>query len=141
MANNVEEQRKMRFTRDGTKTRKSKTKIKKTGPGTLKALFKHLVPFIIPFLAEGVSGGILPGNTGFVLWTYREEKKAGKAPNLGEYLAVGIPAVAVDAIGLLSLTGVFLIFSYAITGPCLGALFIWRIFRHGFKGPKPIKIK
>jgi len=135
MANNLERKHKTKLSANENKIDKSKT-----SSGTLKALFKKIIPFIIPFLAEGLSGGMLPGNTGFVFWSYLEEKKAGKTPNLGEYVTVGTLAIAADGAGVITALSIFLIpLSYAISIPCLAILFTWRIFKHGFKGPKPIK--
>lgn len=111
--------------------------IEKTGAlrTALKFLKNPLAKPLITSLGEIGTGGILPGCTGYVVWTYIEEKKTGNPgnPNIAEYLTVGIPAVVVDVIGLLGLTGVLLIFSYAITVPCLGLLIFWGIHKHGLK--------
>jgi len=119
-----------------------KTKFKTTARTTaLKKILKHpLTKFSIPFLGELGSGGILPGCTAYVAWNYFEEKRSGN-PNIAEYFTMGIPAAAVDIVGLLSLTGALLFLSYAITFPCLGLLLIWGLFKQNPKGIKTAKIK
>ncbi len=123
---------------------RAQSKSEKTAPekaGFLKTLFKNpFVKLLIPTLGEIGSGGILPGNTGIVLWAYAEEKKSGN-PNIAEYLVVGGLAATADAIGVLSLTGVLLILSYAVTLPCLGLLWFWRLHKHINKKFAPTKIK
>jgi len=118
-------------------TKVPKTSSKKTG--ALKTILKNpFIKFLVPFLGEIGSGGILPGCTGYVIWTYVEEKKSGN-PNIAEYLIVGGLAGTADVIGLLGLTGFLLILSYAITVPCLASLFVWRIYKHGLKSALPTK--
>jgi len=96
-------------------------------------IFKLLIPFGL----EVGTGGILPAWTGYVVWSWIEEKKSGASPNIAEYMMVGTLAVAADAFGLLGLSGILLILSFSITLPCLGLLWFWRIM----KSPKPTKVK
>ncbi len=124
-----------------TKGKQEGTGVKPKLSGTLVTLLKRFLPFLVPAFAETVSGGILPGNLGFVVWTYFDEKKADKSPNIAEFLLMGLIAGGVDAIGLLGLTGVLLILSYAAQAPGLILLFFWRIYKHGFNGPEPSKMK
>ena len=115
-----------------------KKEIKKTG--LLGKVFKNpLVQFLIPSLGETLTGGILPGWTGFVIWTYFGEKKSG-SPNLAEYITVGILAIAADALDLLALTGVLLLLTFPITLSCGFILGAWRFYKHGTKSAGP-KIK
>ena len=112
---------------------------KKKGGLLGKILKNPLVQFIFPSLGETLSGGILPGWTGFVIWTYFGEKKSG-SPNLAEYITVGILAIAADALDLLALTGVLLLLTFPITLSCGFILGAWRFYKHGTKSAAP-KIK
>lgn len=108
----------------------------------LKILKSPLTKPMVTFLGEAGSGGILPGCTGYVFWTYIEEKKSGKSTNIAEYLTIGIPAVAADAAGIIGgISVIFLPLSYAISIPCIGLLIFWGFHKHGLKGIKPTKIK
>jgi len=105
-----------------------------------KALNNPLLQWLVPILAEVLTGGIAPGWTAFVLWNYIVEKAGGKTPNLAEYLIIGIPAIVVDALQIFfDLTGFLLILSYAIIGPCLVFLYLWKFHKVGLKAPGPIK--
>lgn len=119
-------------------------KIKKKVKALEKILKNPLVQLIVPSLADLGTAGLFPGWTGIVVWTYISEKKAGKNPNIAEYLIVGIPAGTVDALEYLNLTGVLYILTiFLITIPCLLALWTWRIYKHvtGVKTTKPKKKK
>jgi len=111
--------------------------------GTLsKALNNPFLQWLVPILAEVLTGGIAPGWSAFVLWNYINEKAGRKTPNLAEYLIVGILAVVVDAFQILfTLSGLLLILSYAIIGPCLFFLYFWKIHKVGLKAPGPVKAK
>ena len=127
-------------TEDARIKKPKKTKSKKTG--LLKKLLKNpLAKPLTTSLVEVLTGGIGPGCTGYVAWTYVEEKKSGKTPNIAEYITVGILASTADSMGLLGLTGVLLFLSYAITLPCLGLLIFWGIHKHGIKGAMSSKNK
>lgn len=120
-------------------------KIKTTPPakkaGALRKLLKNpIVQLSIPFLGEAGSGGILPCWTGYVIYTYFKQKKAGANPNIAEYFIVGGLAGTVDIIGLFGLTGVLLTFSYAVSLPPVILLWIWRITKRGVKSTAPAKI-
>jgi len=120
----------------GVKPEEGKTK--KAGP-LGKILKNPLIQFLFPSLAEVLSGGILPGWTAFVIWTYFSEKKSGSSPNLAEYITVGTLAVAADALDTLALTGVLLLLTYPITLSCGLALGVWRFYKHGTKSAMPTK--
>lgn len=111
--------------------------------GTLLKLLKNpFLQWLIPILAEVLTGGIAPGWSAFVLWNYIVEKSEKKSPNLAAYLIIGIFAVIVDAFQIFfDLTGALLILSYAIIGPCLAILYTWKILKTGFKTPGPVKAK
>jgi hypothetical protein len=107
-----------------------------------KLLNNPLLQWLIPILAEVLTGGIAPGWTAFVLWNYITEKAGGKTPNLAEYLIIGIPAVIVDAFQILfTLSGLLSILSYAIILPCLFFLYLWKFHKVGLKGLGPTKAK
>ncbi len=123
-------------------TKTSKAPAKKTG--ALRKLLKNpAAKLLIPFLGEAGSGGILPCWTGYVVYTYFEQKKSANpsGPNIAEYLIVGSLAGAVDIIGLFGLTGVLLVLSYSVSLPCVVLLWIWRINKHGMKSAMPAKTK
>ena len=125
---------------EGSRIKPEKKETKKTG--LLGKVFKNpLVQFLIPSLGETLTGGILPGWTGFVIWTYFSEKKSGSSPNLAEYITVGILAVAADALDVLALTGVLLLLTFPITLSCGLLLGAWRFYKHGTKSAAPSKIK
>jgi hypothetical protein len=125
---------------EGGKIKSEKKETKKTG--LLGKIFKNpLVQFLIPSLGETLTGGVLPGWTGFVIWTYFSEKKSGPPPNLAEYITVGILAIAADALDLLALTGVFLLLTFPITLSCGFILGAWRFYKHGTKSAMPSKTK
>lgn len=120
----------------GIKPEKKETK----KAGLLGKILKNpLVQFLIPALGETLTLGVLPGWTGFVIWTYFSEKKSGSPPNLAEYITVGILAVAADALDVLALTGVLLLLTFPITLSCGLLLGAWRFYKHGTKGPAPLK--
>lgn len=122
-----------------------KTEVKKTKPkkgGALKALLKSpIVKLLFPTLGEVGSGGILPCQTAYIIYTYHEEKKSGNPgnPNLAEYLMIGGLAAIVDVVGLLGLTGFLLILSLGVTIPCLILIWFWRLNKHGKKSATPTK--
>ncbi len=110
--------------------------------GALRKLLKNpIVQLSIPFLGEAGSGGILPCWTGYVIYTYSKQKKDGANPNIAEYFIVGGLAGTVDIIGLFGLTGVLLIFSYAVSLPFVILLWIWKITKRGVKSAAPVKAK
>lgn len=111
--------------------------------GTLLKLLKNpFLQWLVPILAEVLTGGLAPGWSAFVLWNYIVEKSEKKSPNLAAYLIIGIFAVIVDAFQIFfDLTGALLILSYAIIGPCLAILYIWKILKTGLKAPGPVKAK
>ncbi len=105
----------------------------------LKTLSRNpLVQLLIPSLADVFTGGLIPGWLGIVLWTYISEKKAGRNPNIAEFLVVGVPAGTVDAIEYLNLTGVLYLLTLPISLSCLVALWSWRFYKHINKKPIPI---
>lgn len=105
--------------------------MKKTG--FLKKLLKN------PFARLGIFSlgevlplsGIAPWQTIAVYDIWKQEKKAGKTPNIAEYLTIGIPVAIVDGIGaVLSLTGFGIPLAKAITIPCLILIWAWRLYKH-----------
>lgn len=137
---NQEEQFEEQLAEEKAKDRKlpAKEKAKPKAPAFLRK--NPIIKLLIPSLAEIGSGGLLPGNIGLVVWAYIDEKKAGKTPNIAEYLIVGVPAGVVDSINLLGLTGVLSIFSSSISIPCLALLWFWRLNK-GIKKPLETKGK
>lgn len=135
---NHEEAYESQLAEERAKEKPAKAKPKKVG--ALKSLLKNpLVQFLIPGLGETLTGGILPGWTAFVIWTYFSEKKAGNSPNLAEYITVGILAIAADLFDILALTGVLLIFTFPVTLSCGLALGVWRFYKHITGSAMPTK--
>ncbi len=113
----------------------------------LKKLRKN--PFsrltIFSLLGAVPFSGIAPWQTIAVYDVWKQEKKAGKTPNIAEYLTIGIPIAIVDGIGaILSITGFGMPLAKAITIPCLILIWAWRLYKHttGIKLTKTkIKLK
>jgi len=124
------EERENQSTLNQTRTKTVKIKSKTTNVSKSKGSFFKI---IIPFLGEMSPFGILPCWTGFVYYVFREEKKAGKSPNIAEYMVVGGLAAGVDTIDWLDLTGFGMIISRAIDIPALLFLGFWRIKKQGLK--------
>jgi len=102
---------------------KTKTKIKAKKPKS--SIHKNpILKLFLPFLVEVSPLGLLPSWTIFVIYTYREEKKAGNPINIPEYMIVGTLAAFADVIDLLSLTGIGIIIAIAIDFPVLGLLWL-----------------
>ncbi len=115
--------------------------MKKTG--SLKKLLKS--PFVrlsIFSLGEAIPfSGLLPFQTLAVYDIWRQEKKAGKTPNIAEYLTIGIPVGIADMVAIIpTLTGFGIPLAKAITLPCLGLIWAWRLYKHT-TGVKPTKTK
>lgn len=112
-----------------------KTKIKETKKtGFLQGLLKNpLVTLSITALIEASPAGLLPGLTGFVIYTYFSEKKAGNDPNLAEYMIVGSAAAIVDAIQAFDLTGFGYFISRALGAPFFFMVMFWRLHTFGLR--------
>lgn len=128
MTNRIEQSYKSELLQIRHQDNQRKKAIKTKNPFSKNSAFKKF-EILIPLGGEAVSGGILPCCTGYVIYAYRKEKKSGGSPNLAEYLVFGGLSAGADAIGLLGLTGVLLILSYGVTVPCLGLLWLWRIYK------------
>lgn len=105
--------------------------MKKTG--FLKKLWKNPFARLSIFsLGEAAPWvGIGPWQTIAVYDVWKQEKKAGKTPNIAEYLTIGIPVAIVDGIGaVLSLTGFGMPLAKTITIPCLILIWAWRFYKH-----------
>ena len=115
--------------------------MKKTG--LLKKIWRNPFGRLSGFsLAEIIPGsGLLPWQTIAVYDVWRQEKKAGKSPNIAEYLTIIIPVAIVDIVTIfITLTGVGIILSKAITIPCLGVIWSWRTYKQ-ITGVKTTKLK
>lgn len=109
--------------------------------GLLKVLWQNpIVKLIIPTLVENSPLGVfLPAWTGFVVYTYFEEKKAGNNPNIAEYLIFGSMGLIVDVLQLIDFTGFGLILSRVLGFPFWASIWVWRLSKHGLKSPMPTK--
>lgn len=112
--------------------RKGETPPEKTGKGSaFREILGHpVVQCLIPLAIEMTPlGGILPSWTTYVIYTYFSEKKAGRSPNLSEYLTMGSAALTSDAIDWLELTGFGMIIAKGIDIPTVLFLMSWRMYK------------
>lgn len=144
MPNSIEDANADELARDRAQDRKKpKPKAKPKKAGALKTVLKNpIFKLLIPFGVEIFPGtGLLPSWSGYVIYTYFEEKKAGLKPNIAEYMIVGGAAVTSDVIDVLNLTGFGMIIGKGIDIPTIGFLYIWRIHKHGIASAMPGKTK
>lgn len=116
--------------------------MKKTG--LLKKIWRNPFGRLAGFsLAEIIPGsGLLPWQTIAVYDVWKQEKKAGKSPNIAEYLTIMLPVAIVDIVCIfISLTGYGILLAKAITFPFLGIIWTWRVYKHisGVRIPKKPK--